>query len=54
LDSVPAQHHDVAMQMDSSAVACVTRFRFVPAMLHSKPVATQVTLKMNFHHTVGN
>jgi hypothetical protein len=52
VDSVPAQHHDVAMQMDSSAVACVTRFRFV--MLHGKPVATQVILKMNFHHTAGN
>jgi hypothetical protein len=26
-DSLPAQHHDVAMQMDKSAVACVKKFR---------------------------
>jgi len=52
-DSVPAQHRDVAMQMDRSAVACVRRFRFVAARLDGKPVATQVTLKMNFHHTAG-
>jgi TonB family protein len=53
-ESVPAQHHDVAMQMDKSAMACVRRFRFVAAKLDGKPVATQVKLQMHFHHTTGN
>jgi TonB family protein len=53
-DSVPATDHAVAMQMDSSAMACVRKFRFVSAKLDGKPVATQVKLQMHFHHTTGN
>jgi TonB family protein len=53
-DSVFTSHRDVAAEMDKNAVDCVKKFRFVPAALHGKPVATQVTLKMNFHHTTGN
>jgi TonB family protein len=53
-ESVPAPHHDVAMEMDKSAVACVKKFRFVAATLDGKPVATQGKVKMNFHHTMGN
>ena len=47
--SVPERHRDVAAEMDRNAVACVRKFHFAPAMLDGKPVATQVTLRMNFH-----
>jgi TonB family protein len=53
-ETVFTSHRDVAAEMDRSAVACVKRFRFVAATLDGKPVATQVTLKMNFHHTAGD
>lgn len=46
-------HHDVAAEVDRSAVECVKKFRFAPATLDGKPVATEATLKMNFHHTAG-
>jgi TonB family protein len=48
-DTVFTSHRDVAAEMDRNAVACVRKFRFVAATLDGKPVATQVTLKMNFH-----
>lgn len=50
-DDVFTSHRDVAAEMDKNAVECVRKFRFMPAALRGKPVATQVTLKMNFHHT---
>jgi TonB family protein len=53
-ETVFTSHRDVAAEMDRSAVACVKRFRFVAATLDGKPVATQVTLKMNFHQTAGD
>jgi TonB family protein len=45
-------HPDVAAEMDRNAVMCVKKFRFAPATLDGKPVATEATLKMNFHHTI--
>ncbi len=53
-ETVFTSHRDVAAEMDSSAVACVRKFRFVAARLDGKPVATRVTLEMNFHHTAGD
>jgi TonB family protein len=53
-DTVFTSHRDVAAEMDRNAVACVRKFRFQPATLDGKPVATEATLKMNFHHTAGN
>jgi TonB family protein len=53
-ETVFTSHRDAAAEMDKSAVACVKRFGFVAATLDGKPVATQVTLKMNFHHTAGD
>ena len=52
-DTVFTSHRDVAAEMDRNAVACVKKFRFAPATLDGKPVATEATLKMNFHHTLG-
>jgi TonB family protein len=46
-------HRDVAAEVDRSAVECVKKFRFAPATLDGKPVATEATLKMTFHHTTG-
>jgi TonB family protein len=46
-------HHDVAAEVDRSAVECVKKFRFAPATLNGKPVATEATLKMTFHHTTA-
>jgi TonB family protein len=46
-------HRDVAAEVDRSAVECVKKFRFAPATLDGKPVATEATLKMNFHHTTA-
>jgi hypothetical protein len=46
-------HHDVAAEVDRSAVECVKKFRFAPATLDGKPVATEATLKMTFHHTTA-
>jgi len=31
----------------------VKKFRFAPATLDGKPVATEATLKMTFHHTTA-
>jgi TonB family protein len=53
-DEMFTPHRDVAAEMDKNAVDCVRKFRFAPATLHGKPVATQVTLRMNFHHTAGS
>lgn len=52
-DIVPASQRDAAIEMDKSAVACVKKFRFKPAMLDRKPVATQVKVKMRFHRTMA-
>ena len=46
-------HRDVAAEVDRSAVECVKKFRFAPATLNGKPVATEATLKMTFHHTTA-
>jgi len=46
-------HRDVAAEVDRSAVECVKKFRFAPATLDGKPVATEATLKMTFHHTTA-
>jgi TonB family protein len=51
-DSVVASQRDAAVEMDRSAVACVKKFRFKPATLDGKPVATQVNVKMRFHRTM--
>ncbi|HEY3989327.1 MAG TPA: TonB family protein [Acidobacteriaceae bacterium] len=48
---VPAADRNAAMQMDKSALACVRKFRFTPATLDGKPVATRVQVKMHFHRT---
>lgn len=52
-ESVPPSQRDAATEMDRSAVACVKKFRFVPATLDGKPVATQVKVKMRFHRTMA-
>jgi TonB family protein len=49
-EGVSAEHRDAAVQMDRSALACVKKFRFTPAMVDGKPVAIQIRLEMNFHH----
>ena len=50
-EGVSAEQRDAAMQMDRSALACVRKFRFTPAMLNGRPVAIRIKLDMNFHHT---
>ena len=52
-DNVFTSQRDVAAEMDKNAVECVRKFRFAPATLHGKTVATQVKLKMNFHRATG-
>jgi TonB family protein len=52
-DGVPASQRGAAIAMDRSAVACVKNFRFTPATLDGKPVATQVDVKMRFHRMMA-
>jgi TonB family protein len=49
-EGVSPEHRDAAIEMDRSALACVRKFRFTPAMIDGKPVAIRIKLDMNFHH----
>ena len=49
-EGVSAEHRDAALEMDRTALACVRKFRFTPAMLDGGPVAIRIKLDMNFHH----